>query len=79
MAPSRNARPAIDATQNSVTSCEAFEDVDQLLDFIEGNRKEVANEKKRAKKERQKQQKIKASIEKEGEKNLLLVRRWHVD
>ena len=32
--PSRNARPAIDTTQNSVTSCEAFEDVDQFAETI---------------------------------------------
>merc|ERR1711899_131829 len=35
-----------------------IKDVDELLDYIEGNQRAVANDKKKAKKERQKQQKI---------------------
>merc|ERR1712223_1568476 len=35
-----------------------IKDVDELLNYIEGNQRAVANDKKKAKKERQKQQKI---------------------
>ena len=65
--PSENSIHNIGDVTNIRQKDSKFEDVDQLLDFIEGNRKDVANEKKRAKKERQKQQKIKDSIKKEGE------------
>ena len=65
--PSENSIHNVGVDTNIRQKDSKFEDVDQLLDFIEGNRKEVANEKKRAKKERQKQQKIKDSIKKEGE------------
>ena len=54
------------AEQNS-----KIEDVNELLDYIEGNQKAVTNEKKKAKKERQKQQKIEDLRRREEEEKRL--------